>query len=379
MRQLSFSRGVLSSIFTLIFLTSACSQPNAESPESAYVHAADIQQATKQTAYFVDKQYIGRIASKQQTALPFEFSGRVKDVIVDSGDTVKKGQVLAVLDTRLLSYSKKESLAQLESFEAQLALNGKVSKRINTLEKEGFSSVQQQDELSAERRQLNASIDQTKAKIATINYQLEKAQLLAPYDGTVTNRHINEGEFVNASVPAFKLIKSEDIEIKVGVAPQDARKLTLGQIVPLEIDSQIYQGKLLAVGKQIDAINRTVDIRIAIDALHGFYDDELVKIHHKKEISQPGFWLPLSALTDGVRGQWNIFLAKPNGSNQFKVVSQTVEVHYTTETDAYVSGIDSDTIDYIHAGVHRLSAGQIVRAASTDLAADTVSGTTAGE
>lgn len=375
MRQLSLSRGVLSSIFTFIFIISGCSKPESIAPESTYVHAADIQQAMIQPTYFVDKQYIGRIASKQQTALPFEFSGRIKEVLVDNGDSIQQGQILATLDTRLLSYSKTESLAQLESLRAQLSLNEKVSKRIDALEKDGFSSEQQQDELSTERRQLTASIDQTNAKIATINYQLEKAELVAPYDGTITSRHINEGEFVNASVPAFKLIKSGDIEIKVGVAPHDAKKLALGQTIPLEINETTLQGKLISIGKQIDAINRTVDIRIALTSDDNFYDAELVKIHHKKEIDQPGFWVPLSALTDGIRGQWNIFLAQPNGNNQFTVVSQTVEVHYTTISQAYITGIDSDSFNYIHAGVHRLSAGQIVRAAH----ANSTSGLAAGE
>ena len=87
---------------------------------------------------------------------------------------------------------------------------------------------------------------------------------------------------------------------------------------------------------------------------------------------QPGYWVPLSAITDGVRGMWNIYTLEQDVMQQdrddhaaatpalFQLKSTTVTVLHATETAAYVQGDLKDNQAYVNVGIHRFVPGQRV-------------------
>jgi RND family efflux transporter MFP subunit len=368
-------------LITLLFIAlltlNACSKTvDKQDIIDSYQQSASLITLTPEKNYSVTRDYLGQITAKQHTNLSFEYPGRVSSVLVDSGDVIKKGQLLAQQDTQLLSYKTDELQAQRKQAQAQIRLNKANLSRIKTLINDGYSSIQRLDELNSENQILKAQINGLNARINTLKYQQEKSALIAPFDGVITERFISKGEVATTSKPSFRFMENANNEINVGIPRQMASALVLGQLFNIKIedtqlDGQTKQAKLIAIGHQVNSVNRTVQLRLKmikkLDKANS-YNGQLVRVTIKQKIKKPGFWLPLNAITDGVRGQWQIFIASLTNdssdttNNSYQLKTATVNILHTNEDSAYVNGLSLEPHKIVAQGVHRYVGGQIVNA-----------------
>mgnify|MGYP000011705866 CR=1 FL=1 len=352
------------SLFFAAALLSACSKSDDVTEQNGNYHqSADIQTISPSEFYQVSREYIGKVVSKQLASLSFEYGGKVEKVYVDSGDLVKKGQLLAEFNTELLAIKLQEIDASIRQLNAQAELNRLNLARINELNTKGYSSKQTLDELETEKKVINADLSRQQANKSTINYQISKAKLHAPFDAVVSTRSVAEGEIFSANQTAFELFKQAHHEISVGVPVKVARELTIGQILNVELGQQDISAEVLVIGKQVNQISRTVELRLAVASQSAFYNGQLAKVKILQRVNQTGFWLPLAALTDGIRGQWNIFQVSQDSNNLFAIKATTVEVKYSTLDAVYITGLPLTPQQVIVAGVHRYVPGQIVKKA----------------
>ena len=182
-RIMALALKIFLAFFTTIFLN-ACSESKSEKDKVAYHHAADIMTIKPALTYKIQRQYIGEISSKQLTKLSFQFGGQVNSLSVENGDRVTKGQILAELNTELLSNNSDEINAEIKQTQAQLTLNAENLNRLDKLKYEGFTSQQSIDELNSERNVLLAGLQRLNAALANNKYQITQAQIIAPFDGT---------------------------------------------------------------------------------------------------------------------------------------------------------------------------------------------------
>lgn len=345
------------------FTLSACSK-QAEADKVSYHHAAEIITITPVENYQITRQYIGEITSKQSTGLSFEFGGQIETLLVDNGDKIQQGQSLATLNTNLLQLKKAEIEAEISQTQAQLNLNQANLKRLNALDKKGFASEQSLDELNTEKTILTATITKLKSVLASTEYQLSQSKIIAPFNGTIAKRFFNVGELAPAGSPVYQLIKSNDEQINLGIPSKLANHLKTGKKLQLEINEQHIEATILAVGQQINPQNRTVNIRLLPEQNIAFFNGQLAKVNINETLEQVGFWLPLSALTDGIRGQWNIFtVISAEQPDLFEIHKHTVNVLYSNEQQAFVTGLSAQPQQIVASGLQRLVAGQIVRKA----------------
>ena len=141
-------------------------------------------------------------------------------------------------------------------------------------------------------------------------------------------------------------------------------RLSIGQLLQVELGQQDISAKILVIGKQVNQVSRTVELRLAVTNQATFYNGQLAKIKIKQRVNQAGFWLPLAALTDGIRGQWNIFQVDDAKNKLFTITATTVEVKYSTLDAVYIAGLPLKKHHIIVAGVHRYVPGQIVKKAA---------------
>jgi len=356
-------------VISLLSLTACSKKLEDKNTAKVFHQSARFVTITPEQSYIMTRNYLGQIKAKQQANLSFEYSGRISKLLVDDGDIVKKNQVLAKQDTQLLSYKTAELQAKTSQLKAQIKLNQANLNRIKTLISDGYSSKQRLDELNTENQILNAQIKGLNAQIQTLYYQNEKATLIAPFDGVITKRLTSMGEVISPSVPVLRIIEQENNEISVGVPAKLARTLTIGQLFDINITDQANRGQqasLIAIGQQIDAINRTVQLRLKMAKILHKYDrfnGQLIRVAIDNRIEKPGFWLPLEAITDGVRGQWQVFIASPlsNESNNFTLQTSTVNIIHVNEDSVYVTGLPLHTHKIVSQGVHRYVGGQVVK------------------
>ncbi len=86
------------------------------------------------------------------------------------------------------------------------------------------------------------------------------------------------------------------------------------------------------------------------------------------KIEKTGFWLPLEAITDGVRGQWQVFTASPvsNENNNFTLQTTTVNILHSNEHSVYVTGLPLEPQKIVSQGVHRFVGGQVIKLTKQD-------------
>jgi len=370
---------LLSLVFIIVSLLAACSKVvDKKEVTHEYQQNASLVTISPEKNYTIARDYLGQITAKQHTSLSFEYSGSVSHVLVDTGDMIKKGQLLAQQDTQLLSYKTTELQSQKQQALAQISLNKANLKRIKALINDGYSSLQRLDELNSENQILKAQISGLNARINTLKYQQEKSALIAPFNGVITERFISKGQVAAASQASFRFIENANNEINVGVPRKLASTLVLGQLFDIKIDDaslndQTRKAELVAIGQQINLVNRTVQLRLKmikkLDKANS-YNGQLVRVTIKQEINKPGFWLPLDAITDGVRGQWQIFIATPvaDSNNSYQLQAATINILHTSEHSAYISGLSLETHKVVSQGVHRYVGGQIIKTSTQALA-----------
>ncbi|MGB0938545.1 MAG: efflux RND transporter periplasmic adaptor subunit, partial [Colwellia sp.] len=306
------------SLILFACLLSACSEPHStdkpgvNTPNIKFKQSAKLIKIQPSESYIVDRTYLGQIKSKQDAKLSFEYAGTINNVLADVGDVVQKNQILATQNTEVLTFKEKELQARLNQTQAQIKLNLANLERIQSLTKDGYSSQQRLDELNAENEVLTASVLGLRAQIEALNYQISKTTLTAPFDGVITKKLLSTGEHTSPSRAVFQIIKQSDREITLGVPAALAASLQKGSLLTVEINNAEHQGKILSVSQHINSINRTVQLRLKLTSKVNSFDGQLVKVHINKVVKAHGYWLPLTALTDGVRGQWQVFLALEN-------------------------------------------------------------------
>ncbi|MGB2741066.1 MAG: efflux RND transporter periplasmic adaptor subunit [Cognaticolwellia sp.] len=349
-------------------LLSACSKKEKASEEvneqsANYHQSADIQTISPSMSYDIIRSYVGKVMSKQLTSLSFEYAGKVANVYVDNGDVITKGQLLAEFDTELLTIKRREIDSTIAQLNAQAELNQLNLTRINNLNTKGYSSKQALDELETEQKIIQADISRQHANIATIEYQISQAKLHAPFDAFINTRSVAEGENFTPNQTAFELIKQTHHEITVGVPVNVASRLTIGQQLDVALNKKTVKAQVLVIGKQVHDVSRTVELRLALKQQSLFYNGQLVQVKIKQKVEKPGFWLPLSALTDGVRGQWNVYQVTKTTNALFAISASTIKVEYSTVDAAYITGLPLIDNKIIMAGVHRYVPGQLVKRA----------------
>ena len=342
-------------LFVLVSLV-AC---NAEPPpvEQRVLQVATLSPQWSDS-YQLQRRFVGRVTAAQRVDIGFEQGGKVASIEANQGDAVTSGQVLAKLDSRFLQVEEKELQASLREAQARLQLVNSSLKRQKSLQQQGFSAEQKLDELGAEGQVLLATIDRLRASLGANQLRLEKAVLVAPYDGVISQRFIDQGAVVAAGTPLFTVLESAHLEAVVGVPVTMAAELETGTEYDLSVGDQVYAATLLAVASDLSAITRTVKLRFELP-VQSPRDGELALLRLSQQIPEPGYWLPVAALIDGMRGLWNSYVLEPVGDNQFRVEAVNIRVLHVEQDRVYVAG-DLGDKSVIASGLHRVAPGQIV-------------------
>jgi RND family efflux transporter MFP subunit len=306
--------------------------------------------------YKVDRLFIGRVSASQQANISFETQGVVEELLVDQGEKVSKGQVLAKLDISLLKTQSKELAAQLRDTNARRKLAENSLRRQQDLNANGFTAEQRIDELTSEVESLAAVQSKLDASLNASGIRLKKAVLKAPFNGIVSRRFIDAGTVVDPSQPIFQIIDGGDLELKVGIPAGLVGSLVTGNSYIAEIDGVNTSAIFISAAAHLDQITQSVPVRFALtdaDARDG--QTAVVSISNKQQIA--GFWVPITSVTEGMRGSWVVYGLE--GNSALRTLTQSaVEILHVNDDSFYVKA--DITGDIVASGMHKVVPGQLV-------------------
>ena len=291
-------------------------------------------------SYKVKKQLPGKLFPVQQSNVSFQIGGKIQNIYVDIGDKVEKGASLAELDNR-------EIIANLNQAKAKYQLSKQLLTRFKDLKSQGHISIQELDKAESDFLVAQSQYDFYKVK-------LEQTKILAPFNGLIQSRYLDEGSVINPGLPILEIIDSEKVEAHVALPLYLVDKISMQESFTFNLNDKSINGVLKRLSPMsLGGSNN----RLAIFEFNTFFVPGAV-INLELEINEieRGTWIPLKALSQSDGGLWSVYTVDKDN----KVSKELVEVIYYEGKNAYVSGTLSDGDMVIKGGATKVIEGQLI-------------------
>jgi RND family efflux transporter MFP subunit len=310
---------------------------------------------------YVQKHLVVGLAEAPQTAaVGFDLAGSVVDMLVNEGQVVVQGQMLAKLDDQRLRAQMSELSAILNRAKSEANLAELSLKRVVELADKKLESAQRLDESTESVNAAKAFVDEILARKQTLLVELGKTRLLAPFDGSVVSRLVDKGTVVGAGQTLFSLQQNGQLEIRFALSADYANTLVINQTITLATQSSQLLGKIKSIAQQRRLDTRTVDVIIRLTAQNqSILPGDLLHMDISSEINSKGFWVPRKALVSSVRGLWSLFVVEVIDGEQ-QLVTKLVEMIHADDKKAFVRGALREADTLVVEGVQRLVPGQKV-------------------
>ena len=308
--------------------------------------------AVEQQPSFAVTRYFPAVAEAQKSvAIGSEISGKITKIYVDDGDRISAGEPLFELDLQLLETQKQTLIARVDSIKPELALIRKRLARQKKLKQQSFSSEDNIDALQAQLSASTASIKSLEAQINDITIRINKSTVYAPFDAAIQRRIYDEGAVIEAGLPVLQLVGDQVSEISTGLPADLVDQLNFDDSYTAMLGEKAIPVKLNRVLPEINTITRTQGVKFKLDSDIDLTASEYLRLALTTRYEQKGFWIPNTALVEGPRGLWEIFVV----NEQQRVQKYSVSVVYPSNPKTYVSSAIPSGSSVVVEGVHRLA------------------------
>ncbi len=200
-------------------------------------------------------------------AVGTRIKGLVRKLAKIEGDSVKAGEVLGEIESAELAQAQ-ASVAMIEAQRKAAAIN---ATRERDLAKRKLSTEREAEvaeaSLAEYRAMLSAAQQKTAALGGSANGGFGIRTLHAPIEGTIVERHVSAGQFVDDNVVAFRVANLDHLWVELAVFERHLDVIKKGdkvEVRPLSNTSLAIEGKVAHVGQEIDRSTRSAAIRIKV-------------------------------------------------------------------------------------------------------------------
>lgn len=292
----------------------------------------------------------GKIKAGEDINLSFRIAGPIASINVSAGNFVKKGDVLAQIDSR-------DYRTQLAATEAEYRQIKGLTERVVTLyEKDGVTDNEYDKAVYG--------LEQITAKYDAHKNALTDTKLIAPYDGYIEKTYYSAKETVSAGMPVVSMIGSTTMEVEINIPISDFAKIE--EVESFICTSEIYPGKEYPM--EMVGVNRKANLNelytvylnlLTPDGYPPLTPGMNVKVEVKyKSTDQEKYLVPINALISGKTGDsvW-VYNEKDSTINKREVLIEGIN---NRGGAIVVSGLNSGEV-VVSAGVSALKEGQKVR------------------
>lgn len=191
----------------------------------------------EQGEIFQAMNYPGKVVSKHKVDIVPAIAGRLTEILVDEGDTVKTGDVLARLDDREAKSFLAKASASLNSAKEDVLLAERTLERLSQAFAKGAVARQLVEDAEVDLRSAKARESIAQEEESSAIHGLENPRIVAAFSGVVTARLVEVGQWVVPSETLFTLIDPKQREIEVKVDASDSGGIAVGQTVSLSSDA----------------------------------------------------------------------------------------------------------------------------------------------
>jgi RND family efflux transporter MFP subunit len=259
-------------ILIILALNGGCSKEKDKSTtlekKPIYVKVQEV----KQGVLVKRLSYKGNVLPWKKANIGPDTSGRILKIYKKPGDKVKKGEQVAELDTTTLKLNLKQAEAAFEVAKAaykDALLNYQRLKKLR--EKTAISQMQlEKAELaleSADTRKKSAE-----AALNVVKHTLTNSDMRAPFDGVVTSKNMEEGDFINPMMgmgaSVLTLMDLTKVKIAVDIPSEDIEKIQIGQDCKIKVNSledELFSGNVYSKNLAADPLSKTFKVEVVLE------------------------------------------------------------------------------------------------------------------
>lgn len=244
---------------------------------------------------------VGTTVAKTEVVLQSEIAAQVKDINFKIGDHVSKGKVLVQLDDKLRYLALENAKLNLSKMEDEY------NKTKNLFNGNAASETQLRD------AKLNFEI--AKVSYEQAKKQHEQTKIIAPQNGFITQKMIENGSFVNVGSQIVSIVDISQLKASINVAENDVYKIKPGQKVNIETSvypGVVFTGQVSFISAKGDkAHNYLVEVTIDNQKDHQLKSGTFVTVGFNFNSSQPALVFPRQALNGSIKDA-KVYVVKDN-------------------------------------------------------------------
>jgi len=247
----------------------------------------------------------------QETTIYARTNGYLKRWLVDIGDQVKAGQVLAEIEAPEVDRELDQAYASRAQVKANLDLARVTAERYGALLKEEAVSTQEVDEKFGIHEARKADYAAAEANLRRLGQMKSFQRVTAPFSGTIVARNVDVGSLIQAGSASssgwlFKLAQTETIRAHVSVPQSSMRMIKPGMTVDLvvpELGEWVFPAKVMRSAGAFDSTTRTMVVEMHVPnkggpLLPGMYAQARISLVN----GEPNLQVPINALMIGGEG-----------------------------------------------------------------------------
>jgi RND family efflux transporter MFP subunit len=350
-----------SAVICVSLALAACGDKAQPDPRT---EAPLVRVATIQGSVAASRAFTGTVAARVQSDLGFRVSGKVLERLVDTGQTVKRGQALMridAVDLKLAAHAQQEAVAAARARVQQTAQD---EARYQDLRGTGAISALAYDQVKAAADAAKAQLNATEAQAEVARNASRYTELVADGDGIVMETLAEPGQVVNAGQVVVRLAHAGRREAVIQL-PETLRPAigSTGLATLFGQEGVAVPTRLRQLSSAADRLTRTFEARYVLDgelANAPLGSTVTVQIQDANSTTQGGFSVPIGSLSDAGKGPgvW-VIQGEPA-----KVSWRPVQVQRLGDDSAHIAGQLKQGDRIVALGTHLLREGEQIRVAA---------------
>lgn len=244
------------------------------------------------------------VMSDELVNISSEIGGRLLSIRVREGDYVRKGQLIATIDTEFIQ-------KQIDEVQTRLTLAETVFEKQKRLWDKNIGSEIQYLEAKNNKESIEKSLE-------TLKVQLSKSNIYSPVNGSVDREFLESGELASPGMPIVSVLNTNKLKVVADVPENYLVKVNKGQDVSITFPAidKVIERKISMIGRSIDPSNRTFKIEIMTDNLGGILKPNLLAEASFKDLSLDNvIAIPIELVQEEVNGNSYVYVGEVEGDN----------------------------------------------------------------
>jgi RND family efflux transporter MFP subunit len=270
--------------------------------------------------------YSGSVRARTEMNLGFRVAGKITERLVDVGDRVEPGTVLARLDAVDYELAVRRADADLTAAGKQVDITGLALRRSETLAQKNVTPQSQLEQSQLAADQAQSQLQSAESALEQAKNQVAYTELKATQTGIVTTVSADVGQVVATGSPVVAVAVDGEKEVQIAVPEMDIAHFKPGKTVKASFWSArdlALDGKVREVAGSADAQSRTFAVRVSLPADERVLLGTTATITASEDNAAPAFGLPLAALAqkDGKPVVWVVDRDKGEVSSRPVIVA----------------------------------------------------------